>query len=76
MNISGQSDLDGLSDRGSEGGGSVRGGASGGGGSTTPLPGEALTANSSSGNLSELDHSFDHAHSKRGECAIDAQLFS
>ena len=58
MNVSGCSDLDG-SERGSEERtGSCR---------MAPPAGETLTANSSSGNLSELDHSIDHGYSRRGE---------
>ena len=59
MNISGQSDLDGSSERGSE----ERTGSSR---MAPPAANESLTTNSSSGNLFELDHSSEHAY-RRGE---------
>ena len=62
MNISGQSDLDGSSERGSEEGtGSLR--------VAPPAANESLTTNSSSGNLFELNHSSEHAY-RRGELFV------
>ena len=59
MNISGQSDLDGSSERGSEE-------KTGSSRVAPPAANESLTTNSSSGNLFELDHSSEHAY-RRGE---------
>ena len=72
MNIGGQSDLDGSSERGSEERtGSCR--------VAPPAANESLTANSSSGNLSELDHSNEHVY-RRGkffiyQCECSALFF-